>query len=252
MKDIDDVAESLKVQLGTALIPELTRLAVVFGDTAVKAIPPFIEGLHNVQAEIIRMAMLADKAGGSLTALGYFGAKTGEIGVRFMTLGQYDAGFGGMANRMDQRNHMYAGRYSAGDKELQRLANLEMGLDENGNPIVKKGKPEKSSLPSDFNSKSSGSESGGLTIDKLRTFMNNYYTERIETEELLSGAMGGMFSAGNKLKQFEPLQYKPKSNRYSLFDQGYTGMGTYGNDYDYQIDQRSTMSIYDANARRTE
>ena len=41
MKDIGDVSESFKVQVGTALMPSLTKLAAVFGDITVKAIVPF-------------------------------------------------------------------------------------------------------------------------------------------------------------------------------------------------------------------
>ncbi len=45
MKDIGDVSESFKVQVGTALMPSLTKLAAVFGDITVKAIVPFSEAI---------------------------------------------------------------------------------------------------------------------------------------------------------------------------------------------------------------
>ncbi|MBU5635491.1 phage tail tape measure protein [Geomonas sp. Red69] len=126
MKDIDDVAESLKVQLGTALLPPLTQLAITIGEAAVKSIPPFIEGLHNVEAEITRMAMLADKAGGSLTTLMW-----AVTGGKFTNTGKWWA----------EQNKLFAQRYADSDKMLQALANSEVGLDAAGNRLKADGKP---------------------------------------------------------------------------------------------------------------
>jgi hypothetical protein len=123
MKDIDDVFESVKVQIGTALIPELTKLAVSFGESSVKGIPSFISGLHSVEAEIMRMAMLADKAGGSLTAMGYYAS-----GGKFTDTGKW----------WKEQNDMYKARYEQTEKDMQTLANLEVGLDKDGNKIKPK------------------------------------------------------------------------------------------------------------------
>lgn len=124
MKDIDDVAESLKVNLGMELLPELTRLAVIFGETAVDNIPSFISGIHSVEAEITRLAMLVDKAGGSITTMMHY-----LSGGGFTDAGQW----------WKEQNEMYKTRYAESEKILQKLANLEVGLDENGNPIKPKG-----------------------------------------------------------------------------------------------------------------
>ena len=52
MKDIEDVSESVKVQIGMALIPELTKLAVVFGDVggsfSTVFVAPIARGLRTV------------------------------------------------------------------------------------------------------------------------------------------------------------------------------------------------------------
>lgn len=122
MKDIGDVTESLKVNLGIALIPELTKLAVAFGDGSAKGIPMFITGLHNVEAEITRMAMLVDKTGGTLTTMMYYLA-----GGKFT-----DAG-----NWWKEQNQVYEQRYKENEKILIKLAMAEVGLDENGNPLAK-------------------------------------------------------------------------------------------------------------------
>jgi hypothetical protein len=138
MKDIDDVAESLKTQVGLALIPELTRLAVQFGDTAVEIIPPFINGMHSISAEVTRMAMLVDKAGGSMTTFNYAFYKTLELGTRFVTIGQFGDSFKNAAENSDKLNKMYSQRYADNEKILIKMAMAESGLDENGNPLVKK------------------------------------------------------------------------------------------------------------------
>ncbi|WP_224982716.1 phage tail tape measure C-terminal domain-containing protein [Geomonas agri] len=120
MKDIDDVAESLKVQIGTALVPPLTRLAVAFGDIAVQGIPNFISALNSTEAEITRMAMLADKAGGSVTRLAW-----AVTGGNFTDTGKWWA----------EQNKIFEQRYLESDRALQTLANSEVGLDADGNRI---------------------------------------------------------------------------------------------------------------------
>lgn len=122
MKDIGDVTESLKVNIGLALLPELTRLSVAFGDTAASAIPLFITGLHNVEAEMIRMAMLVDKTGGTITTAMFYMA-----GGKFTESGRW----------WKEQNDLYKQRYAENEKSLIKLAMLEVGLDENGNPLVK-------------------------------------------------------------------------------------------------------------------
>lgn len=157
MKDLDDVTESIKVSVGRFLIPALTELAVSFGDAGVTAAGAFANKMHDVQAELIRVAMLADKAGGSLTAMGYYAS-----GGKFTSAGRW---FG-------QQNEMYAKRYAAGDKELQRLAYLEVGLDENGNPIkYDQRKPDKP-LPGNFG--------GGKKEDIAQEMRLDYYAGKVK------------------------------------------------------------------------
>ena len=122
MKDIGDVTESLKVNLGMALIPELTKLAVAFGDGAAKGIPMFITGLHNVEAEITRVAMLTDKAGGTITTMMYY-----LTGGKFTDTGKW----------WKEQNQVYEQRYKENEKILIKMAMAEVGLDENGNPLAK-------------------------------------------------------------------------------------------------------------------
>ncbi|QXE85967.1 phage tail tape measure protein [Geomonas nitrogeniifigens] len=167
MKDIDDVAESLKVQLGVALIPELTNLAVAFGDTAAKGIPTFISGLHSVEAEITRMAMLADKAGGSVTTLMW-----AVTGGKFTDTGKWWA----------EQNKMFAQRYAEGDKRLQELANSEVGLDAAGNPLKADKKPGATGRLG------GGSGSGSSVAEKLNYTTNdpgfmNWKREQAALEE---------------------------------------------------------------------
>ena len=149
MKDIDDVTESLKTNLGLALIPELTRVSVAFGESAAKGIPLFITGLHNVEAEITRMAMLTDKAGGTITTMMYY-----LSGGKFTDTGKWWA----------EQNKMYEQRYSENEKILIKLANAEVGLDENGKPFAK-GKIDKSGKTSTGGEKK---ESDTATADRKK------------------------------------------------------------------------------------
>lgn len=157
MKDIDDVTESLKVNLGMALIPELTNLAVAFGDGSVKMIPAFITGLHNVEAEITRMAMLTDKAGGSITTMMYY-----MTGGKFTDTGKW----------WKEQNQLYEQRYKDNEKILIKLANAEVGLDENGNPLAK-GKKDKNDKKSD----------GGEKKESDWTSAHNKYLEYLAAYE---------------------------------------------------------------------
>ncbi|HQM30619.1 MAG TPA: hypothetical protein PLR20_14825 [Syntrophales bacterium] len=78
--------------------------------------PEFIEGMRNIKAgiyEIIadfhRLAMLIDKVGGSLTALGYI-----------LSFGQSDT--------MKKWNEMFEKRYLENERMLQKLAMMEQGF----------------------------------------------------------------------------------------------------------------------------
>jgi len=66
MKDLDDVTESLQVQLGNALLPTVTELAVAFGDAGVKAANFFGDalsrGLKTTRELAINMRLIGELA----------------------------------------------------------------------------------------------------------------------------------------------------------------------------------------------
>ncbi|MEN6375553.1 MAG: hypothetical protein ABFD75_12365 [Smithella sp.] len=123
LNEAEDAVKSLKIQVGNELIPELTRVAISFADAAKDGMPDFIKGIHSVEAEVIRLAMLLDKLGGSATAAMHY-----ATGGNFTDTGKWWA----------KQNKLYETRYNEKDKELQKLANLEVGLDEKGNPLKSK------------------------------------------------------------------------------------------------------------------
>lgn len=97
--------------------------------------PGFVKGLeairsaiYPVMAEITRLGMLVDKAGGTLTTFGFIASKAAELLVRFATIGQFGDSFKGMADKFSQWNKMYAGRYAAGDQRLEEMAMREAGI----------------------------------------------------------------------------------------------------------------------------
>lgn len=55
MKDLDDVAESFKVQVGTQLIPELTKLAVVMGDIGLVGADKTAGAIKTVREDIQKL-----------------------------------------------------------------------------------------------------------------------------------------------------------------------------------------------------
>lgn len=112
--------------LANELLPEISDLMDVFGKGGDIANGPFIQGLHSVPAEIRRMAMLADKAGGSLTSVGMLLYGPGSA-----------LGYKPSKERFEQMakwNIMFEERYAENEKALQALANSEVGLD-NGQPF---------------------------------------------------------------------------------------------------------------------
>ena len=126
LREIGLVTESLSIQIGNALLPEILNLSSSMLHGAEKSIPAFTYGLHSVEAEVIRMAMLADKAGGSITTMMYY-----LTGGKFTDTGKWWA----------DQNKVYEERYKESEKSLTKLAMAEVGLDENGNPFAKQKKP---------------------------------------------------------------------------------------------------------------
>jgi hypothetical protein len=116
--------KAMKIRVGEELVPELTRMAVALSGFAEGGmISGFVLGLHGIEAEVRRLAMLLDKLGGTATTVMHYLA-----GGSFTSAGKWWA----------EQNKMFAARYAEQDKELLKLAYLEVGLDENGNPIKKR------------------------------------------------------------------------------------------------------------------
>jgi hypothetical protein len=124
VNELELAIKAMKMRVGDELVPEMTRLAVAMSGFAEGGmISGFVLGLHSVEAEVRRLAMLLDKLGGTATTAMYYLA-----GGKFTDSGKWWA----------EQNKMFEERYNAQDKELLKLAYLEVGLDENGNPIKKK------------------------------------------------------------------------------------------------------------------
>lgn len=85
-------------------------------------------GVNSITAEIYRMSMLLDLAGGSMTALGSRALKTAEVVTRFMTIGQFGDSLKKGSEEFARWNKLYEDRYKTADKALQALADREAGL----------------------------------------------------------------------------------------------------------------------------
>ena len=110
------------------------------------------DGVDSIVAEIYRMNMLLDKAGGSMTAFGSRTLKVAEVVTRFMTIGQFGDSLKAGSEKMAEWNRMYQERYEASDKALQAMGNKAAGVNSatgkaanySGNP------PKQDTTPASF------------------------------------------------------------------------------------------------------
>ena len=128
--------EELKLKIGALFTPALT-FAVAEVTRALKNMDEqmaanagtvdtfgqgFKESLVSIAAEVQRVSMVIDLAGGTLTAFASRAMKIAEVTTRFMTIGQFGDWFKKKSEALARGNAEYAARYAAGEKELQRLA----------------------------------------------------------------------------------------------------------------------------------
>lgn len=174
------------------------------GITAIK------NGVTSTVAEFYRMTMLIDKAGGSITRLGYAAGATGWFLASAGGTVNKDNPYGRFATRMDELNKMFEGRYADSDKALQALANREMGLDANGNPLNTgsnaryKPKPPKPPKDDSIDITDQLYQKYTLTLDNLNKTLaqsNPYLT----TQEK---AMAGIYEQVGKLSDEMPQYVK--------------------------------------------
>lgn len=158
MKDLDDVTESLKVQIGRELLPELTKLSVWFGKEATENIPGFIEGMHTVVGSFVVLSMNANQLCVSLNNVLYYlsGGPLGDAGKFF-----------------EDTNKQLEKQIADQKKWLQTLANSEVGLDADGNRKVAKKNAGSGTLNS----------SGGLGKEGDWNAANNKYIEYLKAFE---------------------------------------------------------------------
>lgn len=114
--------------IGQLLLPMVAETARAASSFLTNNLEPIVSGFIRVQAELIRVAMLVDKLGGTLTALGRIMLKVAEITTRFVTVGQFGDGLAAGADKMKEWNKLYEERYKANEKQLYKLAELEQQL----------------------------------------------------------------------------------------------------------------------------
>jgi len=123
-------ASGAAITLANDLLPEINKLVDTFAKGGDLANSPFMSGIHSIKAEFLRLAMLADKAGGSLTSMGMMLYGPGSA----MGYKPSEERF----KRMADLNIMFEERYKDSEKAMQTMANLEVGLDADGNPFKPK------------------------------------------------------------------------------------------------------------------
>lgn len=195
------VAGGLAMTLANELLPEINALVGKFAQGGDITGSGFIEGLHDVEAELMRFAQLADKAGGTMTALGMLlygpGAALGNANSKK----QFE--------KMADWNIMFEERYKDTEKALQTMANAEVGLDADGNPFKPKPKGGK---PGGGGGGGSGGKGGKTAQEKADSFATDgpgFMNWRAEQEQLkeeakwLSEANTAMYQEASDIYQLE-------------------------------------------------
>lgn len=132
--------EELKLKIGETFTPaltfaisEITRALKEMDGTLANnkgTVATFGESFKQtfiaVAAEVQRVSMLIDLAGGTLTAFASRALKIAEVVTRFMTIGQFGDWLKNKSAEMAKYNAELATRYAEGEANLQRLANLSV------------------------------------------------------------------------------------------------------------------------------
>ena len=156
MNDLGEALGAVKKAIGNELIGELTKLSTSMSQGIEHGFPAFVSGLRQTEGELVRLAMLTDKAGGSLTRLGH-DALMVAAAVAGGDLTPQGRGMHQSAAWFEEQNKLYEQRYRENEKSIQRLANLDAGYDENGQEIkpAKEKKAGKGFNPNDMTDKAS-------------------------------------------------------------------------------------------------
>jgi len=168
-------------------------------------------------AELVRVAMLADKAGGSLTRLGHDALNVASaLALGDLTL--HGKWMHERAKWLAEQNNLYLKNYKENEKLLQDLADREAGLNSGGSsPPRRTGTGgNNSNLGNLGASKSKETEKEGLTPAKLTEWMGRYWQEDGEREFLSTLAEGSALSFLNSRMSETFLSWKPKDQAFSL------------------------------------
>ncbi|MBV5337039.1 MAG: hypothetical protein J0653_03425, partial [Deltaproteobacteria bacterium] len=127
---LKSLSSGVAITIANDLLPQINDIVGKFAKGGDISNGPFMTGLRNAKAEFMRLAMLIDKAGGSMTAAGMLLYGPGAAIGNENSKKQFDR-FAGL-------NVMFDERYQESAKAMQTMANLEVGLDADGNPFKPK------------------------------------------------------------------------------------------------------------------
>jgi TP901 family phage tail tape measure protein len=107
LSTVADVA----IGIGDIFKNDLIKSIVDLKNSVSDASPSIIMNMISIQAEVIRLAMLLDKAGGSLTAF-----------AAYATIPGFIVGAGAIPEKFAEWNKMFSDRYDENERSLMRLA----------------------------------------------------------------------------------------------------------------------------------
>lgn len=231
MKDLDDVTESLQVQIGRELIPVLTDLAVAFGTAGTAAVGFFAKMNKGVKVDVKFVKnWLGTAVEKAVTFPGLAGGKEG--------LAEW---------REQNKNLDLLYQYNLG-KISEEVGGLST-------PIVKAigRRPEKAPLSPDGGKPGKPGVKSSDGLAKLKAHMDSYWADTEARETAFSEAMGA--GAGYDLATYRSnqLSWKPKKEKFSLQGRPESGFRQTGPTTE-ELNSQGIMSIsqqaeFDARAR---
>lgn len=233
-------ADEIALSIGGIFTPTLNMLAKDFYNEltgvskALKDGQPAVDAWGNktlevtitVKAEFMRLALVVDKIGGSLTTLAARAFTVAGVVTRAVTIGQFGKGLEDRAAGMKEANDLYAQRYASTEAELVKLAEkynqigqkpaevadkIRQQADEEA--VIQKKKPRK------------GKDLYADGTDLLRNQILTYQRDMEKINTLLMAESAAMAGAGNfAVATFSGDlttgdRYK-KSGAYSLMGEG--------------------------------
>jgi hypothetical protein len=185
-------AEETALSIGQLFTPSLNLLARQFYDHAsgtaktLKDSKPIIDEWGNnilrftitVESEFMRLAMLVDKFGGTLTAVAARSYTVAGVVTRAVTIGQFGKGLEDRSAGMKAANDMYAARYATTEAELVKLAEKYNNIGQKPTEVADKLRKQ-SDTPASSKTPNSSASAWDSAHEKYLSYLEAYNAREV-------------------------------------------------------------------------